>query len=123
MSKPNILLIESDLPTIELYRGILKEDYEVFTYSDESKISAHLQRHTPHAIILEPAMNRGIGWKIFSTINTMIHEFPVPVIVCTTSDERKRGVEMGAAAFLVKPVLPSLLLQTLGQLQNAKPIS
>lgn len=123
MSKPSILIIENDLPTVELYRGILKKDYEVLSHSEESGISGLLSSHTLYAIILEPAMDRGIGWKIFATINSMIRERHVPIIVCTTSDERKRGLEMGAAAFLVKPVLPSLLLQTLGQLQNADSIS
>lgn len=123
MSKPSILMIESDLPTIELYRGILKQDYEVFSHSDEAGIIDLLSSHTPRAIILEPAMDSGTGWKIFSTIRTMMREHPVPIIVCTTSDERRRGLEMGAAAFLVKPVLPSLLLETLGQLQHPGPIN
>ncbi|MCB0163958.1 MAG: response regulator [Anaerolineae bacterium] len=118
MSKPSILMIENDLPTIELYRGLLQQDYDVLAHSDESEILDLLSRFTPDVIILEPAMNNGLGWQIFTVIYAVMCEHPVPVIVCTTSDERKRGLEMGAAAFLVKPVLPSLLLQTLGQLQT-----
>ena len=122
-SKPSILMIDNDLPTIELYSGILKKDYEVLTHSDESEILNLLSNHTPYAIILEPAMDSGIGWEIFEKINRQNREHLVPIIVCTTSDERKRGLEMGATAFLVKPVLPSLLLQTLSQLHDGDLIS
>lgn len=111
-------MIENDLPTIELYRGLLQQDYDVLAHSDKAEILDLLSSFTPDAIILEPAMNNGLGWQIFTIIYAMMREHAVPVIICTTSDERKRGLEMGAAAFLVKPVLPSLLLQTLGQLQT-----
>ena len=118
MSKPNILIIESDLPTIELYRGILKHNYEVFADSDGSRIQDLLKKHAFKAIILEPAIGMGIGWQFFTTIHSITGENPVPLIVCTTSDERKRGLEMGAAAFLIKPVLPDLLIETLSHLQQ-----
>lgn len=118
MSKPSILMIEDDLPTLELYRGILEMDYEVLSRCDETGILELLARETPHAIILEPAMERGTGWNILATLHTVIREQPIPIIVCTTSDDRKRGLEMGAAEFLTKPVLPNLLLQTLHQLPN-----
>lgn len=118
MSKPSILMIEDDLPTLELYRGILEMDYEVLSRCDETGILELLARETPHAIILEPAMERGTGWNILATLHTVIREQPIPIIVCTTLDDRKRGLEMGAAEFLTKPVLPNLLLQTLHQLPN-----
>lgn len=118
MSKPSILMIEDDLPTLELYRGILEMDYEVLSRCDETGILELLARETPHAIILEPAMKRGTGWNILATLHTVIREQPIPIIVCTTLDDRKRGLEMGAAEFLTKPVLPNLLLQTLHQLPN-----
>ena len=117
MSKPSILIIECDIPTIELYSGMLKQDYEVIQHSDASEIMNLLSRHTPDAIILEPAIGNGLGWTIFATLHTLTREQSVPIIVCTTSDERKRALDLGAMAFLVKPVLPSVLRQTLSQLQ------
>jgi DNA-binding response OmpR family regulator len=37
----------------------------------------------------------------------------VPIILCSALDERKRGLELGASAYLVKPVLPAALLEAL----------
>lgn len=119
MAKPIILMVESDPPTIELYRGALNQEYEVLAHSNESGALEALSTSDVRAIILEPALEGGRGWAIFAAIQSATRERPIPVIVCTTSDERKRGLEMGAVAFLVKPVLPGVLLETLRQFQHS----
>ena len=123
MAKPIILMIESDLPTIELYRGALKQKYEVLARGNESGALEVLSTVEVCAVILEPALGGGRGWKICAAILSAIHKRPVPVILCSTLDERKRGLEMGATAFLVKPVLPSVLLDILRQLQISESIN
>lgn len=122
MVKPIILMLESDLPTIELYRGVLDQEYDVLVRSDKQGALEVLSAGNVCAIILEPALAGGRGWGIFMAICNASHEQAIPVIVCTTLDERKRGLEMGAAAFLVKPVLPSVLLETLRKVQRSSPI-
>jgi DNA-binding response OmpR family regulator len=119
MPKPTILMVESDLPTIELYRGVLNREYEVLACTNEAGALQALSTGDVRAIILEPALEGGTGWKIFASIRGAMREHSIPVIMCSTSDERKRGLEMGAAIFLVKPVLPSVLLETLHQLRHA----
>jgi DNA-binding response OmpR family regulator len=119
MPKPTILMVESDLPTIELYRGVLNREYEVLACMNESGALEALSTGNIRAIILEPAVGGGLGWDIFTSIRSAMREHPIPVIMCSTLDERKRGLEMGAVIFLVKPVLPSLLLETLHQLQHS----
>ncbi len=122
MAKPIILMVESDLPTTQLYRGALHQEYEVIVRNDESGALEALSASDVRAIILEPAVENGRGWEIFAAIRSATRERPIPVIVCTTSDERKRGLEMGAAAFLVKPVLPGVLLATLRQFRPSGPM-
>jgi DNA-binding response OmpR family regulator len=120
MPKPAVLMVESDLPTIELYRAALRQEYEVLARSDESGALEALSTSNLNAIILEPALEGGRGWGILAAIRNAMRERPIPLIVCTTSDERKRGLEMGAAAFLVKPVLPGVLLETLRQFRRSE---
>jgi DNA-binding response OmpR family regulator len=117
MPKPIILMVESDLPTVELYRRALNHEYEILPCDNKSSVLEALATVNVRAIILEPALGGGRGWGIFTAIRNAIREHSIPVIVCTTLDERKRGLEMGATAFLVKPVLPGLLLETLDKLQ------
>ena len=120
MKKPTVLMVESDLPTVELYVAALKPDYDVVACSDEAGVLDVLSTNDLDAVILEPAVGGGRGWAIFSAIRGAIREHSIPVIVCSTLDERKRGLEMGAAAFLVKPVLPGMLLETLRQFRRSR---
>jgi DNA-binding response OmpR family regulator len=110
--KPVVLMVENDLPTIELYRSILCKDYEMLICSKDSDVVEALASNDVRAVILEPTLDRGRGWDIFAAVRKAVGDRSVPVIVCSTSDDRKRGLEMGAASFLVKPVLPDLLLAT-----------
>jgi DNA-binding response OmpR family regulator len=122
MQKSIILMVENDLPTIELYRAVLNQEYQVLTRNSESGALEVLSGGDVYAVILEPALGGGKGWEILAAIQKAIRERPIPLIVCSTLDERKRGLEMGAAAFLVKPVLPGVLLETLRQFQHSRPI-
>jgi len=119
MAKPVVLMIESDLPTIDLYRGVLNQEYKVLARDSESGALEALSTVDVRAIILEPALAGGRGWTILTAIQNALRKRSIPVILCSTLDERKRGLEMGAAAFLVKPVLPGLLLETLHELQHS----
>jgi DNA-binding response OmpR family regulator len=46
---------------------------------------------------------------------------PLPIILCSTLDARRRGFENGANIYLVKPVLPTVLIETLHQLTYHSP--
>lgn len=120
MTKPTILMVENDVPTIDLYRGVLGREYEVLVFSEEINVLEAVTTDDVRAVIIEPAINAGEGWKILTAVIGALHEKKVPVVVCSTLDERKRGLSMGAAAFLVKPVLPSTLLETINQFQQSE---
>lgn len=120
--KPVILMVDSDVPTVELYRRILDREYEVIARGDEAGVMEVLSSMDVQAIILEPAVGGGRGWNIFTTIRKNLRERPVPVVICSTLDERKRGLEMGAAAYLVKPVPPIALVETLRRLRYTERI-
>ncbi|MBN1119769.1 MAG: response regulator [Anaerolineae bacterium] len=115
--RTSILVIENDLLTVKLYRRVLERDYKVIVLSDKSSVLDIISNGGLHAIILEPALDNGRGWTLFTAIQKAVREHPVPVIVCTMLDARKRGMEMGAAAVLMKPVSPNRLIETLRQVQ------
>ena len=62
---------------------------------------------------IEPALSNNLGWKVFFELKGFLKDRPVPIILCSTLDERKRGLEAGAADFLVKLVFPNVLVKTL----------
>lgn len=106
-----ILLIEHDEATRALYARELGREYRVFACPDEHEALALLHAHAICAVILEPGPAQG-GWALLTTIKQTGAIRGIPVILCSTLDERKRGLELGASAYLVKPVLPAALLET-----------
>lgn len=111
---PTILIIENDPATLYLYCRELSRDYTVISCSEKNEALETVGNHKLDALVLEPVAWNGQGWELLDNIlvlPTDIRSFPV--VVCSVQDERKRGLEMGAAAFLVKPVSPVQLLETL----------
>ena len=109
---PTILIIENDPPSLELYRRELGRDFRVLACFSKSEALDAVNSQNPKAIILEPAALNEEGWNLLNAIVTLPDRF-LPVILCTILDERKRGLQEGAAAYLIKPVLPVTLLETL----------
>jgi DNA-binding response OmpR family regulator len=110
---PMVLIIEADPHTAELYRRELSRDYAVLTSASENEASEILRTGKLNAVVLEPVGLGKWGWEILATIKSNPDTRAVPIILCSTADERRKGLEMGAAYFLVKPVLPSTLLNVL----------
>jgi DNA-binding response OmpR family regulator len=113
--RPFLLIVEKDEATRELYQRELSRTYSVITTEDAQQALDVLQPKEIAAVILEPATSGDAGWALISSIRDMRDRSPVRVILCSVLDERRRGMRLGAAAYLVKPVLPITLLDTLNQ--------
>ena len=110
-----VLIGEPDQATNMLYQRALGAAFTVIAASDEETM-LDLLRTTPIvALVLEPAIFAASGWDGLATISHMCTAQGIPLIVCSTLDERRRGIALGAAAYLVKPTLPATLVATLRQ--------
>src|SRR5687768_8719020 len=111
---PTILIIEDDLLTLDLYMRELSRDFDVAACSDGDKALEMISSRDLDAVVLEPVIRNGQGWDLFNDILALPPNIrPFPIILCSIQDERKRGLSMGASVFLVKPVLPIQLTETL----------
>lgn len=108
-----ILLIEDDQATRELYQRELSRDYQVLACASESEALSLLHSHSVCAIILEPALRNGQGWAFLAMLHALSQTHSTPIILCSTLDERRRGLELGATIYLTKPVLPVALLEVI----------
>jgi DNA-binding response OmpR family regulator len=122
-SKPCLLIVDDDLPTLELYQRELSGEYRVLTCQDRLEAEKLLQTPGLSAVILEPTISGGEGWKLLKELGSrwMGSRRMFPIILCSSSDERKRGMEEGAQAFLIKPVLPADLHLTLRRVMAFHP--
>lgn len=111
--KPFLLIIDDDLPTLKLYQRELSADYHVVICQDGMQAEKFLQTLELCAVILEPIMSNGDGWNLISAMHISGEARRFPIILCSSSDEKKRGLQQGAAVFMTKPVLPGDLRDTL----------
>jgi DNA-binding response OmpR family regulator len=116
-----ILIVEYDPPTRALYRRELSRDYQVYDCAGEGDALDLARAHPLDAVVLEPARPDGRGWSLLAALQS-IGARAIPIILCSALDERKRGMELGAAAYLVKPVLPVTLLETLRRVIRSREI-
>lgn len=115
-----ILIIENDVSTAELYHRELSRFYHVITCDNEITAMQSIEARDPSAIILEPAGLGEQGWDFLKRIKSLEKMKSIPIIVCSTLDERRKGLQLGATTFLLKPILPSTLLQALHQVTASK---
>jgi len=110
---PAILIVEHDRLTLDLYQRALGQDFCIMAASDEQKALLLLESEDIRAIILEPVGLGDKGQSLLTRVKSKTRTRRLPVIVCTTMDERRLGFEMGASEYLVKPILPNTLRQML----------
>lgn len=111
-----ILILEPDDATRELYQRELGRRFRVVA-CDEPEQSLSLLRSEPFdAMVMEPAISDGAGWTLLETLQSLPFSASLHIVLCSTLDERRRGMSLGAVVYLVKPVLPATLLSILDQI-------
>ncbi|MBI5563467.1 MAG: response regulator [Chloroflexi bacterium] len=109
---PTVLIVENDQATYRLYRRALQPEFHVLVASYDDDVLALVNTHSIDAIVLEPGPIGGRGWTLLSDLKRLPALQAIPIVLCTAQDERRRGLELGSAAYLIKPVLPTTLLET-----------
>lgn len=113
-----VVIGEPDQATSALYLRALSTVFPVLAAPDEATIIELLDTHTVAVVIVEPALFPARGWEQLEQVGRACAAAGVPLIICSTQDERRKGRDLGAAAYLVKPTLPSTLLETVRQVLN-----
>src|ERR1700720_3965220 len=98
-----ILIVDNDVLTLELYQRELGREFRVLTCTDERGATEMLSSEQISAVVLEPFALGENGWARLAKTIHLPSARPVPVLVCSTQDDRKRDLALGAVACLVKP--------------------
>ena len=117
-ARQTILIIEDDPPTRQMYAQTLEQEYRVLASAIEEDIGALVKTHRIHAVVLEPGPIGGGGWALLADLKHQPNLQAVPIVVCTAQDEQRLGLELGSTVYLVKPVLPAVLLEMLRRLTH-----
>jgi DNA-binding response OmpR family regulator len=111
----SILIVDDDGPTLELYANALKTRYHVITCSSWQDTLTILAAQKVELVVIEPAV---AGYRLWDAIDELISTYGLSVVICSALEDRRFGLAAGALAYLVKPVLPSVLLETLKSILN-----
>jgi CheY-like chemotaxis protein len=115
-----ILCVDDDTGVINLYRRYLHlRGYRVFGLADSSRVLDVARRLRPYAITLDVMMPQRDGWEVIQELKGDPRTRDIPVIVCSILSEEERGISLGAADYLVKPIMEEELLTALDRLNRA----
>jgi CheY-like chemotaxis protein len=100
-----VLVIDDDAIARELIADHLKaEGFSVVTAAggvEGLKLAKELR---PTAITLDVMMPDLDGWSVLATLRQDAELAEIPVIMITIVDEHRRGIALGAAGYLTKPI-------------------
>jgi PAS domain S-box-containing protein len=114
-----ILCIDDDSQVINLYdRYLTPQGYKVVALTDPTKACEVAKQVKPFAITLDIMMPGCDGWQVINDLKAdhATHEYPV--IICSIVEEEEKGFSLGAADYLVKPILEEDLVHSLNRLNG-----
>ncbi len=118
-SGPLILCVDDDTGVINLYRRYLHvRGYRVFGLTDSNRVVDVAERLDPYAITLDVMMPHKDGWEVIRDLKDNPETSDIPVIICSIVSEQERGISLGAADYLVKPIMEEDLVTALDRLDG-----
>jgi signal transduction histidine kinase/ActR/RegA family two-component response regulator len=109
-----VVVIEDDRPSLDLFHAYLSgAALRVTTARDGQSGLAAVRRTRPDAVLLDIRLPDIDGWAVLRALKAGQETRDIPVIVVSIVDERARGVALGAAEYLVKPIARDELLAAL----------
>ncbi len=113
---PLVLVIEDDAPAAELLAHYLGEGgYSVARAASGEQAISLVQSLRPAAITLDPRLPDRDGLDLLSLFRTLPGVQDTPVVVISVTRQRDVAFQLGALAWLVKPVRREELLEVLGR--------
>lgn len=115
-NKKVVLAVDDDAGVITLLKRYLENNgYQVVGVPQSSQALAMARRLASQisAITLDVVMPNPDGWQVLRSLKEDPLTCDIPVILCSIVENLERGLNLGAAACLQKPVTRNDLLETL----------
>jgi len=114
-----IVAIDDDPGVITLYERFLEQqDYRVIGINHSYDVLPQVKELAPAAILLDVLMPEKDGWGVLRTLKDDPATKDIPVIVCSIISDKNRGFSLGAADYLIKPIVENELVKALKHLDN-----
>jgi signal transduction histidine kinase len=107
----DVVVIEDDRASLELITVYLESAARRVSVARDGTAGLALVRQLrPDVVLLDIKLPGLDGWSVLESLKADPETRDIPVVVVSVVDERARGVALGAAAYLVKPVSRDALL-------------
>jgi adenylate cyclase len=117
-----VLVIDDDATVRDLMRRYLsREGFDVVTAAGGREGLEFARELHPSVITLDVFMPDLDGWSVLQTLKQDADLRRIPVIMMTISDEKQKGITLGASGYLTKPVDRAQLAQLLDRFKTAMP--
>jgi PAS domain S-box-containing protein len=114
-----VLAIDDDPQVIGLYERYLNpQGYYVVPLTDPAKAREQVLKIKPYAITLDIMMPNKDGWSVLTELKSDPVTRDYPVIICSIMEQADKGFSLGAADYLVKPILEEDLVCALDRLNK-----
>jgi PAS domain S-box-containing protein len=118
-SRRLVMAVDDDPGVISLYRRYLEgEGYQVVGVSRSEEVLEKATELQPFAITLDVLMPDKDGWQVLRELKERPETQHIPIIICSIVSEEGRGFSLGAADYLVKPIMEEELLAALSRLDE-----
>ena len=117
--KKVVLAIDDDPQVISLYERYLNpQGYHVVALTDPSRAKERILQLRPYAITLDVMMPHKDGWTVLTELKSDPDTRDYPVVMCSIMEQADKGFSLGAADYLIKPILQDDLVQALDRLNG-----
>ena len=119
-----VMIVDRDETNIEILQGMLEDDFEISSLSDESNVFEKVQTDLPDLILMDTGVPEAHSYEICSKIKSdKTTEHCSVVFLCeqNTLEQKMAGYEAGCDDYISKPYDPQELLTRLRlQIQTQK---
>jgi putative two-component system response regulator len=123
VTKKTILVVDDTSDNLSLMSGLLQDQYRVKLANSGEKALKAVQGDNPPDLILLDIMMPGMsGYEVCQVLKADPATRPIPIIfltAMTSMEDEQKGLELGAADYITKPISPPIVLARVKtQLEN-----
>ncbi len=117
-----ILVVDDEPVNVFLLKKILEiRSYKVLTAGSGKESLQIMKEVIPDLILLDLMMPGINGFEVLAEMKSNPLTQAIPVIIVTAlndSENKKRAIHAGASAYIIKPISPEVILDTVGNIIN-----
>lgn len=114
-----VVAVDDDPGVISLYRRYLEgEGYQIIGVTNSEEVLDKVAELQPFAVTLDILMPTKDGWQVLRELKECPETQDIPIIICSIVSNEGLGFSLGAADYLVKPIMEEELLAALERLDR-----